>query len=47
MAKRDPLPEADPQANRKGGVPGREGRPCAALEAEGLEHFLTARRDER
>jgi RNA-directed DNA polymerase len=47
VAKRDPLPEADPQAQRKGGAPGLAGRTLADMEAKGLEQFLRALRDER
>ena len=46
MAKLDPLTEAYQHAKRNGGAPGLDGRPFADIEAEGLEHFLTAIRDE-
>jgi RNA-directed DNA polymerase len=45
VAKLDTLTEAYQQAKRNGGAPGLDGRTFAAIEAEGLEQFLTALRD--
>jgi RNA-directed DNA polymerase len=45
-AKIDTLAEAYQQAKRKGGAPGLDGRTFADIEAEGLDHFLEAIRDE-
>jgi RNA-directed DNA polymerase len=46
VAKLDTLTEAYQQAKRNGGAPGLDGRTFADIEAEGLEQFLTAIRDE-
>ena len=46
VAKLDTLTEAYPQAKRNGGAPGLDGRTFADIEADGLEQFLTAIRDE-
>ena len=46
MAKPETLTEAYQQAKRNGGAPGLDGRTFADVEAEGLEQFLTAVRDE-
>jgi RNA-directed DNA polymerase len=46
VAKLDPLTEAYQQAKRNGGVAGLDGRTFADIEAEGVEPFLTALRDE-
>jgi RNA-directed DNA polymerase len=46
VAKLDTLTEAYQQAKRTGGAPGLEGRTFADIEAEGLEQFLTAIREE-
>jgi group II intron reverse transcriptase/maturase len=46
VAKGETLAEAYQQAKRNGGAPGRDGRTFADIEAEGLEPFLLALRDE-
>jgi RNA-directed DNA polymerase len=46
VAKLDTLTEAYQQAKRNGGAPGLDERTFADIEAEGLEQFLTAIRDE-
>jgi RNA-directed DNA polymerase len=46
IAKIDTLAEAYQQAKRNGGAPGLDGRTFADIEAEGLDQFLTALRDE-
>lgn len=46
VAKLDTLTEAYQQAKRNGGAPGLDGRTFADIEAEGLEQFLEAIRDE-
>src|SRR5712691_22957 len=46
VAKLDTLTEAYQQAKRNGGAPGLDGRTFADIEADGLEQFLTAIRDE-
>ncbi len=46
VAKGQPRAEAYQQAKRNGGAPGLDGRTFADIEAEGLEPFLTALRDE-
>jgi hypothetical protein len=46
VAKGETLAEAYQQAKRNGGAPGLDGRTFADIEAEGLEQFLTALRDE-
>ena len=46
VAKVETLAEAYQQAKRNGGAPGRDGRTFADIEAEGLEPFLRAIRDE-
>jgi RNA-directed DNA polymerase len=46
VAKPETLAEAYQQAKRNGGAPGLDGRTFADIEAEGLDQFLTALRDE-
>jgi len=46
VAKLDTLTEAYQQAKRNGGAPGLDGCTFADIEAEGLEQFLMAIRDE-
>ena len=47
VAKGETLAAAYQQAKRNGGAPGLDGRTFADIEAEGLEPFLMAIRDER
>jgi RNA-directed DNA polymerase len=46
IAQVDTLAAAYQQAKRNGGAPGLDGRTFADIEAEGLDQFLTALRDE-